>query len=108
MEGLKSGVGVENGCRATRVHPSSWGYAGCVCGVEVSKEIFKWEIRTGSRDEAQPVRQRRVVDESVGNHDSYNLRSRAGGVYLEELRRGVLKAVNMNVERLFVSRESAR
>lgn len=25
---------------------------------------------TGSRDEAQPVRQRRVVDKSVGNHDA--------------------------------------
>lgn len=26
-------------------------------------------VRTGCRDKAQPVRQRRVVDESVGDHD---------------------------------------
>lgn len=47
------------------------------------------------------MRQRRVVDESVGNHDSYNSRSRAGGVYSEELRRDP-KAIDMNVERLRV------
>lgn len=28
------------------------------------------KIRTSSRDETQPMRQHRVVDESLGNHDS--------------------------------------
>jgi hypothetical protein len=30
--------------------------------------LYDGVSRTGCRDEAQPVRQRRVVDESVGDH----------------------------------------
>lgn len=36
--------------------------------MRISGGYLNPDIRTSSRDKAQPVRQRRVVDESVGDH----------------------------------------